>query len=746
MRVPDQNFQTAPTITAAPRFENPQTMGEATLGGQNMQQAAQGLSSVAQGFEAIEVDRLEEANRLRVIDTDNALAEFETRLRYDPKEGYERLKGFDALNRPDGVPLTDEYAQRLQTRASELSATLGNDAQRQLFDAAAKNRISAFKQNTTKYEGEQYVNYQTSVRTGTIKNRTQLITLNYNNPQVVSSAIADIEASARDLGRQQGKSAAEVDADVASFVSAGHMSVIETALAKGDARYADNYFKANASRMDANSILRVNTQLNGEFDKLIAQDVVTGVMTDANKNLNTSESDRAFNLALGAESSNMQFGGPGSVAGPNEPTTSPKGAIGVAQVMPDTAPEAAKLAGLEWDEQRYKTDASYNRALGKAYFDKQLKDFGSLAQAYAAYNAGPGAVRKAIEAAAQDGPKVETVSYGADGQPKYAYGPQGSGDWMKYLPEETRNYVNKNMKAFDAGQGQNARPSLVDVQNAVRAKMSDDNPQRLRMALDLATKEYEDTTKALKQQSEQGVANAMREVMANGGSYNLLPADIRSAIPPEEVTKVMDFAKRISTGDDTTNLWLYNKFESNPQALTALTDDQFFALRSELSDADYKYFSKQRGAMLAGNMAEGQDPGKLNSAMVKSTVDDRLRMMGIDPSPEEESSDAERVGGIRKFINEEILRRQQSSGKKFNDLETIKQVDDIFAKRSTYEGYIYDSEGPMLQIKASNIPSESRTALKNSFRKKYGVDPSDNELVELYWRMQSMAGVSKGSF
>lgn len=80
------------------------------------------------------------------------------------------------------------------------------------------------------------------------------------------------------------------------------------------------------------------------------------------------------------------------------PLTSPKGAVGVAQVMPKTAPEAAKLAGLPWDEHRYRNDAEYNRALGEAYLDKQLADFGGNQMlALAAYNAGAASVNRWIK-------------------------------------------------------------------------------------------------------------------------------------------------------------------------------------------------------------------------------------------------------------------------------------------------------------------------------------------------------------
>lgn len=119
---------------------------------------------------------------------------------------------------------------------------------------------------------------------------------------------------------------------------------------------------------------------------------------------------------IGAESRGRQFDREG------RPLTSSAGAIGIAQVMPGTAPEAAKLAGLDFDPVRYRNDPEYNKALGKAYFNKQLETFGSEDKAAAAYNAGPGALQKALARAEREG-----------------------GDYLSYLPAETRAYVPKVM-------------------------------------------------------------------------------------------------------------------------------------------------------------------------------------------------------------------------------------------------------------------------------------------------------------
>lgn len=102
---------------------------------------------------------------------------------------------------------------------------------------------------------------------------------------------------------------------------------------------------------------------------------------------------------------------------------SPKGAVGPAQVMPDTGPEAAALAGLPWEPERLGSDEQYNLALGKAYFKEQLRVFGNAPMAFAAYNAGPGAVRNAIKRSKQN--------FGNDSA------------WYAFLPKETKPYVTK---------------------------------------------------------------------------------------------------------------------------------------------------------------------------------------------------------------------------------------------------------------------------------------------------------------
>ena len=75
------------------------------------------------------------------------------------------------------------------------------------------------------------------------------------------------------------------------------------------------------------------------------------------------------------------------------PLTSSAGAVGVMQLEPETAQKAAGRLGVPFDERRLRTDAGYNRMLGREELRFLLARYGGdMTLAAAAYNAGPGAL------------------------------------------------------------------------------------------------------------------------------------------------------------------------------------------------------------------------------------------------------------------------------------------------------------------------------------------------------------------
>ena len=525
-RVPTYDaFQATPSTLPQTRITAPDMPDEA---GQQAQQLSQGLMRAGDAAARIALDTQNEANQLRVDDAVNKAKEAALRLTYDKDAGFTSQRGINALERQSGKPLADEYGDALNEQISQISGGLGNDAQRLAFSRRSTELMASFRGQAIKHESDQFREYALSVREGTIANRMQEIGLNYNNPQVIDEAVTSIKAATYDQARLLGKSAEWADAQARKMTSNAHKVALSAALEKNDVTYAEGYLNKYAGQMDADDILRARGLITKEMDSRVALTTATETMRVFAPRIVTSDADRAFNIALKTESGGRQFGADG------KPLTSPKGAVGIAQVMPTTAPEAAKLAGLPWDENRYRTDATYNEAIGRAYFQKQLQDFGgNLAHAYAAYNAGPGATRQAIKTAEAKG-----------------------GEWLAYLPKETQDYVTKNLAGYASGDGQYQKPTLQDVHNEVRSRIGVASPQRLKLALDEATRQFEEAQKAVKQREDEGVANAMRGVIQNGGRFSDLPISVRAAIPPKEVDNVMNFAQRVSKGDDVTNLAL----------------------------------------------------------------------------------------------------------------------------------------------------------------------------------------------
>lgn len=107
---------------------------------------------------------------------------------------------------------------------------------------------------------------------------------------------------------------------------------------------------------------------------------------------------------------------------------SPKGALGIMQLMPDTARQMAQELGLNFNLGRLTRDADYNKQLGSAFLSKLLERYdGEQALAVAAYNAGPARVDEWLER--HGDPRIGDISVSA---------------WVRQIPfKETREYTSK---------------------------------------------------------------------------------------------------------------------------------------------------------------------------------------------------------------------------------------------------------------------------------------------------------------
>jgi hypothetical protein len=147
---------------------------------------------------------------------------------------------------------------------------------------------------------------------------------------------------------------------------------------------------------------------------------------------------------IGAESNGHQFDDQG------RPLASPKGAIGIAQVLPETAREVAAKHNVTWDEHRFHNNADYNMYLGDLYQGDLHDQFGGdKIASTAAYNAGPGRVSKLQK----------------------QYGSQ----WASYLPAETKKYV-KNVLGVNVDGQPGVSADIKSIGNNLGIPLYDGTP------------------------------------------------------------------------------------------------------------------------------------------------------------------------------------------------------------------------------------------------------------------------------
>ncbi|MGE3622360.1 MAG: transglycosylase SLT domain-containing protein [Bdellovibrionales bacterium] len=121
----------------------------------------------------------------------------------------------------------------------------------------------------------------------------------------------------------------------------------------------------------------------------------------------------------------------------NPDATSPAGAHGLMQLMPNTAKDVAKKHGMKFTRAKL-GEPDYNIKLGTSFVQHQIDSFsGSYILALAGYNAGPSRVRQWLEEFGDPrDPRVDPI------------------DWIERMPiPETRNYVQRileNLQVYRA--------------------------------------------------------------------------------------------------------------------------------------------------------------------------------------------------------------------------------------------------------------------------------------------------------
>lgn len=717
-RVPTyDNFQTS--ISQAPRaqFQAPSGPTGDAIAANSLSQTGQAFSQAGGAMAKMALDAATQANQVRVDEALNQLKERQLHLTYDKADGFQGLRGRSALDRPEGKSLEDEFAGKLSEDAARAAASLGNDEQRRLFTMHANGMVSSFRGQAMAHESTQFKEYHSSVAESTVATAQREIALRYDNPDSVSAAVSRISGNVYELARLQGKPAEWADNMARKMASNAHTLALGAALDAGKLDYAQGYLKKFGGQMDADDLLRVQGQVTKEMQGRQVLSAVDQVWGMARPEVAPNDFDRVVAITLKTESNGKRYGSDGKSL-----LTSSAGAKGEMQVLDGTNMDpgfGVKPAKDNSPDERARVGRDYLAAMVRRYD-------GDLSKAWAAYNGGPGRVDQALKDA------------GA--------GRSGSGDWLSYMPKESRDYVAKNVAAYNAPAKAAPGPDVETLTARALAAVPDATPeQRQRISAEVVRR-VETHKRAVKERGDAATADAFQRVAQAGGDLSVLTASERQAIPGEDLPRLMSFAKSIAAGvEPETNMAVYARL-SDPAMLRGTSEADLFRLRTQLSNADFRHFVNERQKLVNPGASKGAGPGDLNGA-VKQVLDERMRVMGQDPSPKDGSSDAQRVGAIRQTVNTSVLAAQAASGKQMSDAEVAAHIDGLMAKSVTFRGLFSNSSKPVLAVSFGDIPRAERDAIKSAF-KRQGIDsPSDGQVLSVWMTKQQRAGAdTTGSY
>lgn len=487
------------------------------------------------------------------------------------------------------------------------------------------------------------------------------------------------------------------------------LAQIQSRLQLNDFPGAKKLFEQQRGMLSAESILKTDKIIREQDAVWTAMGVATEAIAGAVPRMFPTDFGRMVEITMQTESGGRRFGNDGKVL------TSPKGARGEMQVMPGTERDPG------FGVRPMANDSHDERArVGRDYLAAMLKRYADPAMAWAAYNAGPGAVDAAVK--------------------------KSGADWLSAMPGETQDYVARNMRQLATGGGRPATPTLLEVQARVRSDPRlQGNPIAMKAALAQVEAQFKDAIDTRKMVEDEAVSTAMQWIDANGGRVSEMPMQLRSAVPSEKLDEVLSYAERIAKGDDITDPAVFLKLTSDSKYLAGLSDQAFYRLRARLSDSDFQSFAKERAELRDGGGAKS--PETIDRGAFNAVMANRLQSLGIAPSQASSAKKAEttqRAALITAHVRKGLLAEQEKAGRKFTEAEIERYVDEQFARSVNVQttGF-FGGKGienrQLLSMTAKDVPQDVRRRIEEGLKAR-GVEATDGLILGAYWEYRRRRG------
>lgn len=428
---------------------------------------------------------------------------------------------------------------------------------------------------------------------------------------------------------------------------------------------------------------------------------------------------------------------------------SSSGALGIMQVLPDTARMVSAQLGIPFSAQRLHTDHAYNMLIGTTYLNMQLKRYGgNETLAAAAYNAGPGRVDQWI---AQFGdPRTGAISNEA---------------WAAKIPiDETRNYVSKVM----TGRGAPPPQRLTAVTDASGYKAVQDyyaaqaefyapgdTVYAAAVRADIEG-QYNDMKKVLAEAEAANYDTALKAALGDGVNG---PTDLNALLDSDEAVKAAYYALGPEKQQS-----IIKQLQANSAERTTPTDEdlaEFQRLRG-MALTDPVAFAKENIAE-KDNLTQALKKELIELQTRKPTAEDEKKLLNLTDAlkiaqiPLAAAGITEDDDSFNTFVGAfsiELNRYLDENKKSPTDEEVRKIVSGLLTKTGGTGSWPYILSGPperflfegtqeeiqrALRFESNfeavpelEVPASDRRQIIDAWTRKNGTAPNESQINMLY--------------
>ncbi|MCQ1053206.1 transglycosylase SLT domain-containing protein [Acinetobacter baumannii] len=749
MRIPQFNRQVSDNSAPNVQVNGGMSAGEAaSLVGNKTDSLVGALNSGLNAYQAYQ----DEADRVRVIDAQNKLAELKLHLQNNDVDGYGNKKGVDVVSFDDGNGggFVDYYTKAYQDGVGQIANTLGNSRQRALFKEMSERDAVQFKGSLQNYFVRENDVYQQSVYSSSADRFIREINENPGDFTKIDESRANLKASLGKLMNLEGKAATEAENIYLKNVSVAHITNISAFVENGDLKAAlayKNKYKDEISLADSFKVdQRIHQKLEDQQVEALVNKATTGTQENSNPALNAPPqasaaiakelksltpqqmksikyNDQRLDVYTvhAAKEKGMEWAAPLilglRLAGEKSDNSavSEKGAKSVMQFMPDTWKQYSKNGERDINNPADTIDAALDfiSDISKKY---KTKDPMVIA---AYYHGGDGDARRVL----------------AGGQP---IGPRGKAyleRMDKWLTQEFGSYAQKPAKTRAQAQEEiwNSDAS-VDVKSK---------------ALILTDRYYNGQDKAKEENQNKIYDHYFKGINAGQFAYEQIPASDINSLEPNQIKSLeavsnSKFKKDIKTDPTVYSMIMLNKdelFKGKPQSVLHQYADK-------LSPTDYRAVTKMY--IDVNNPTKGDKKGdfvEVSPKTVSDYLNPYLPMLGITNKTNKKQID--HYAAVQADVTQTLREAEARKGSKLTKdeygriiLKTIGLNTKITTSRSFLGVSFGDSESNLNRIYSvkskDDIAPNTQKKIDDLF-KKQGRDLSKVTLAEYLNAYYSMA-------